>query len=127
MPSVNTVTLIGRLGRGVEVRHAADGQPVARFSVATDRPVRAGGEPITDWHEVVAFGQPAEFAAGHLARGRLVCILGRLTYATWEDRSGARRRTAEVVVERLIALDRPAAPAADGPAAPVEADDDPAS
>ena len=124
MPSVNTVTLIGRLGRDPEVRHTADGQPVARFSLATDRPSRAGGEPITDWHEVVAFGQSAAFAAEHLAKGRLVCVLGRLTYATWEDRGGARRRTAEVVVERLVALDRPPAPPADTPASPPGRDDD---
>lgn len=125
MPSVNTVTLIGRLGRDPEVRHTADGQAVARFSLATARPPRAGGEPITDWHELVAFGQPAAFAAKHLARGRLVCILGRLTYATWEDRGGARRRTAEVMVERLVALDRPPMPQpADAPASPAELDDD---
>jgi single-strand DNA-binding protein len=108
--SLNRVVLAGRLGRDAEVRYTAQGKPVATLSLATDRPVPAGAEPVTDWHRIVCWSQLAEQAAGFLTRGRLVCVVGRLTYRTYETRDGQRRRTAEVIASELIPLDRPAEP-----------------
>ena len=55
---MNNVVLIGRLTRDPEVRYTSETQmAVARFSVAIDRPVRAGGEKQADFPNVVVFGQ----------------------------------------------------------------------
>ena len=43
--------------------------PRPGLRLATDRPVRAGAEPETDWHSVVCWGQVAEFANVILVRG----------------------------------------------------------
>ena len=46
---MNSVVLIGRLTRDPELRYTAGTQmAVATFTVAIDRPVRAGGEKKTD-------------------------------------------------------------------------------
>ena len=50
--SLNRTELIGRLGRDPEMRYTAEGQAVTQFSLATDRPTRAGNSPETDWHKV---------------------------------------------------------------------------
>src|SRR5262245_27841511 len=106
--SLNRVVLAGRLGRDAEVRFTPQGTPVATLSLATDRPVPAGAAPVTDWHRVVCWERLANDAAAFLTRGRLVCVVGRLVYRTWEGRDGQRRRVAEVVATELFPLDWPA-------------------
>lgn len=118
----NRVELIGRLGRDPEMRYTAEGHAVTTFSVATDRPAKAGAEPETDWHQVVAWRKLGEFAGEYLTKGRLVFVAGRLTYRTWEGRDGQKRRASEVVASEIVLLDRrpDAATAAPTP----EGDDD---
>jgi single-strand DNA-binding protein len=114
-PSLNHVHLIGRIGHEPDMRYLESGQCLTRFRLATDRPGRpgTGGEtqephtPQPDWHQVVCWGQTAEFAGTYLATGRLVYVSGRLAYQTYEGRDGQRHRTVEVVAREVVPLDRP--------------------
>jgi single-strand DNA-binding protein len=116
MASLNRVVLIGRAGREPSVRYTPDGVALASFSLATDRPGKPGERRSPDWHAVVCRARTAELAAQYLTRGRLVCVVGRLTYRDWQSRDGQRRRTAEVVASDLVLLDRrPDAPADPSP------------
>lgn len=117
--SLNRTELIGRLGRDPDMRFTPDGQAVTKFSLATDRPAKAGEEPVTDWHQVVCWGKLAEFAGQYLSKGRLVFAAGRLTYRDWEGRDARRHRTAEIIATELILLDRRPEAEAPGPE-PVE-------
>ena len=114
--SLNRVLLIGRLGRDPEMRYTADGEAVTTLSLATDRPPKPDGAAETDWHRVVCWAKLAEFAGQFLAKGRLVCVTGRICYRSWESRDGQRHRTAEIVAAELVLLDRkPDAEPADAP------------
>lgn len=88
------------------MRYTPEGQAVTRFSLATDRPAKPGTESEADWHQVVCFGKVAEFAGQYLDRGRLVCVVGRISYRSWEGRDGQTRRATEIVANEVIALDR---------------------
>jgi len=110
--TVNRVVLIGRLGRAPEMRYTSEGQAITRFSLATDRPAKAGTEHEADWHQVVSFGKVAEFAGQYLDRGRLVCVVGRITYRSWDGRDGQTRRATEIIASEVVALDHK--PNADG-------------
>lgn len=58
---MNSVILIGRLTRDPELRYTSGTQmAVATFTVAIDRPVRAGAEKQTDFPRVTVFGKQAE-------------------------------------------------------------------
>ena len=103
--SLNRVELIGRAGRDAELKYLPDGQAVAKFSLATDRPIRGGGAE-TDWHQVVLWGKVAEIAGEFVTRGRLLYIAGRLAYRSWEGKDGQQHRAIEIVVADLILLDR---------------------
>ncbi|HEU5424571.1 MAG TPA: single-stranded DNA-binding protein [Nitrolancea sp.] len=103
--SYNAIHLVGRLGRDPELRHTATGQPVVRFSLATDRPTRAGAPPETDWHEIICWEAQAEFAERYLTKGRLVLVAGALHYRTWTGKDGQQRRGAEIRATRLVPLD----------------------
>ena len=110
---MNSVVLIGRLTRDPEVRYTAATQmAVATFTVAIDRPVRAGGEKQTDFPRVTVFGKQAENCEKYLAKGRLVGVQGRLQTGSYQNKDGATFYTTDVVADRVEFLewgDRPAA------------------
>jgi single-strand DNA-binding protein len=124
--SYNRAELIGRLGRDPEMRYTPEGQAVTRFSLATDRPVKPGAQPETDWHQVVCWGRLAEFAGQYLAKGRLVFVAGRLSYRSWEGNDGQTRRATEIVGREVTVLDRrpDSVPADSAPTTETNADDD---
>jgi single-strand DNA-binding protein len=105
---LNRVILVGRLCNDPELKYTPSGVAVANFRVAVNRPfTNSQGEREADFIDTVAWRQSAEFAANHLAKGRLVMVEGRLQVRTWETPEGQRRRAMEVVVDVLRALDRP--------------------
>lgn len=104
----NRVILIGRLVRDPEYRSTPDGITLARMTIAVDRiRSRDSGEQQTDFIDLVAWRQPAEFAINYLKKGRLIMVEGRLQVRNWLSPQGERRRAYEVVVDRLQGLDRP--------------------
>jgi single-strand DNA-binding protein len=127
---LNRVILIGRLGRDPELRYTPSGIPVSSFSIAVDRPMapNAQGERETDWIDIVAWRQNAEFAANYLGKGRLVAVEGRLQIRSWTAQDGTKRKSAEVVADHLRGLDRPreGTDAPDGERMPVHAGAGPA-
>ncbi|MHB8290660.1 MAG: single-stranded DNA-binding protein [Acidimicrobiales bacterium] len=104
--SVNQVTLIGRLVAAPELRETASGKHVTTVRVATN------GKSHSEFHDVVLWGQLAEFACQYLGKGRLVYIEGRLQSRQWQATDGTTRRTVDIVANRLQALPAKSAPAA---------------
>ena len=96
--SVNQVTLIGRLVASPELRETASGKHVTTVRVATN------GKPHAEFHDVVLWGQLADFATSYLGKGRLVYVEGRLQSRQWQATDGSTRRSVEIVANRLHAL-----------------------
>jgi len=104
----NRVILIGRLVADPEYRSTPDGTTLARMRLAVNRArSRETGEQQTDFIDLVAWRQQAEFAINYLKKGRLIMVEGRLQVRDWLSPQGERRRAYEVVVDRLEGLDRP--------------------
>jgi len=104
MASVNKVILIGNLGADPELRYTSGGTPVADLRIATNRKFKSrDGEwqEETEWHRVVVWSRQAETCNEYLSKGRTVYIEGRLQTRQWEDKSGNKRYTTEVVAERV--------------------------
>lgn len=105
---VNSIMLIGNLGRDPEIRYTAGGKPVTSFSLATSRNwVTSDGQrrEETEWFNVVSWGNLAEICHRYLGRGSRVYIEGRLQTREWDDAGGLRRRRTEVVADEMIRLD----------------------
>lgn len=114
---MNSVVLIGRLTRDPEVRYTDGQMAIATFTVAIDRPVRAGGEKKTDFPRVTVFGKQAENCERFLAKGRLVGVQGRIQTGSYKTQSGETRYTTDVVADRVEFLewgDRTGAPGGGG-------------
>ena len=108
--SVNKAILIGNLGDAPEIRYLPSGQGVANFSIATNRTWtdREGNrQERTEWHNIVAWGKLAEICEKYLKKGDAVYIEGRIETRSWEDKSGQKRYTTEIVAQEMTMLGSP--------------------
>ena len=119
--SLNKCMIIGNLGRDPEMRYTPSGQAVTQFSVATNRNFRKDGEweSETEWFRVVVWAEQGERAAEYLRKGHKVYVEGRLQTRQWEDQSGNKRYTTELIANRVTSLER--RDREDGPPPPGEA------
>ena len=108
MASINTVILIGNLGRDPEVRYTPNGAAVCNVSVATTRnwKDKNSGDKVeeTEWHRVVFYDRLAEIAGEYLKKGRPVYVEGRLKTRKWQDKDGKDNYTTEIVAEQMQLL-----------------------
>lgn len=98
---LNHIVVMGRLTRDPELRKTASGVSVTSFTVAVDRDFSQDGQKETDFLDVVAWRNTAEFAAKYFTKGRMAVISGRLQIRNWEDKEGNKRRTAEILAENI--------------------------
>lgn len=104
---LNKVMIIGHLGRDPEMRYTPSGRPVTTFNVATTRTWNSSdGErhTETEWFNVVAWGSLAEICKQHLVKNQQVYIEGRLQTRKWEDNSGNKRSSTEIVANEMIII-----------------------
>lgn len=104
MSHYNRVTLVGNVVRDPEIRYAASGAAVTKFTIAVDRRSKEAG--VTDFVDVVAWDKLAQTSNVYLKKGTLVLIEGRLTIRVYESKSGERHSAAEVVMSLLQMLGR---------------------
>ncbi len=103
---LNKIFIMGRLTRDPELRRTTTGTAVTSFSLAVDRDFKGqNGEKETDFIEVVAWRNTAEFVAKYFAKGRAAVVEGRLQIRDWKDKDGNNRRSAEVVADNVYFAD----------------------
>ena len=100
---LNRIPIMGRLTRDPELRRTGSGVAVASFTVAVDRDFggRDGGERETDFIDCVAWRQTGEFVSKYFTKGSMIVVSGRLQIRGWTDKDGNKRRTAEVVADKV--------------------------
>lgn len=100
---LNKVILMGRLTADPELKSTPNGTAVTSFALAVSRGYhRQGEEPQTDFIDVVAWRQTAEFAAKYFSKGQQIALSGRIQTRSYEDRQGNKRKAVEVVAEELF-------------------------
>ena len=100
--SLNSVTLVGRVGRDPDVRYFESGSVVANFTMAVNRRNR---EDEPDWFNLEVWGKQAQIAADYVKKGSLIGINGSFKLDTWKDRNTGEDRSKPVVrVDRLELL-----------------------
>ena len=107
--------LIGNVGRDPNVRYLegnnpnAQGRKVATFTLATTERFRdRNGETRenTEWHNIVAWGQPADVCERFVHKGTQLYIEGRLRTRKYTDSQGMEKYTTEINVDTLQLLGR---------------------
>ncbi|NLT13982.1 MAG: single-stranded DNA-binding protein [Clostridiales bacterium] len=100
---MNQVVLMGRLTRDPELRHTQGGTAVSSFTLAVDRGYTSkdSGERQTDFIDIVAWRNTAEFVSKYFVKGQMAAVIGRLQIRDWTDKEGNKRRSAEVIAENV--------------------------
>ena len=100
---LNRIIVMGRLVRDPELRSTQNGVSVTSFTLAVDRDFKSrdSGEKSTDFIDVVAWRQTAEFICKYFSKGRMAIAEGRLQIREWKDKDGNNRRSAEVVADNV--------------------------
>ena len=108
--SLNKAMLIGNVGRDPEVRYL-DGQSgnakVATFTLATTERYRdRNGETRenTEWHNIVAWRNTADVVERFVRKGTQLYIEGRIRTRAWDDQTGNKRYTTEIIADTLQLL-----------------------
>ena len=103
---LNKIIIMGRLTIDPELRRTGSGTAVTSFSLACDRDFKSqSGEKETDFIEVVAWKNTAEFISKYFSKGRMAVVEGRLQIRDWTDKDGKKRTTAEVVADNVYFAD----------------------
>ena len=128
--SLNKVMLIGNVGRDPEVRYldGNNGAKVASFTLATTERYRDRNGEVrenTEWHNIVAWRNTADVVERFVKKGTQVFIEGRIRTRSWDDQTGNKRYTTEIIADNLQLLgkktDNPGAqPGGYQPAAPAQ-------
>ena len=99
---LNCAIIMGRLTADPELRTTTNGTSVTSFTVAVDRAyARQGEERQTDFINVVAWRQTAEFVTRYFHKGSMIAVQGSIQTRNWEDKNGNKRTSVEVIADNV--------------------------
>lgn len=101
---MNTIMIVGRVGRDAEIKYFESGKVKATFSLAVGRWDAKTKTEITDWFTCDVWDKQAEFAGEYLKKGSQVAVDGRITKNSWSDRSTGEQREMMLVSVTSIRL-----------------------
>ncbi len=104
---LNRIILQGRFVSDPEMRRTGNGTAVTSFTIAVDRDFanQATGERETDFIDIVAWRNTAEFVNKYFTKGRMAVVQGRLQIRQYTDKDGNKRKAAEVVADSVYFAD----------------------
>ncbi len=100
---INKVILIGRFVRDPELRHTPNGTAVTDFTMAVNRTYTISGEKKEEvsFIKCTAWSKAAEVIVQYCKKGQRIGVEGRLKQHSWDDQSGNKRSSIEVIVENF--------------------------
>ena len=107
MASLNKVILIGHMTADPELKQTPSGVSVCSFSIGVARKYTKPGEQSqSDFINIVAWRNSAEFVARYFRKGSAICICGSLQTRSWTDTNGSKRYATEVVADEINFVER---------------------
>jgi single-strand DNA-binding protein len=106
MRTVNSVVLLGNIAREPDMKITANNKEFATFVMATHRESGKDGEKfsVSEFHNIVAWGNLAHIAKNFCVKGRLVYIEGHIKTRSWNHENGTRVFRTEIIATNIIAL-----------------------
>jgi single-strand DNA-binding protein len=99
---LNNITLQGRLTRSPEMKATASGISCATFTLACEQDYKnQNGERDTDFFDVVAWRNTADFVQRYFGKGQMVVVRGRLQTRQWTAEDGSKRKAVQIVAENV--------------------------
>ena len=103
---MNSVQIIGRLTKDIELRYAQTGTAIAMFTVAVNRRYKnQNGEQEADFIRCKAFKKAAEILAQYTGKGSQIGIEGTIQTGSFDGQDGKRVFTTDIIVNNFDFLD----------------------
>lgn len=107
MASLNKVILIGHLVADPELKQTPNSVSVCSFRIGiTRRFAKQGEQAQSDFINIVAWRQQAEFVAKYFRKGTAIQIVGSLQSRDYTDQQGNKRYVTEVVADEVSFVER---------------------
>lgn len=103
--NLNKVIIGGRLTSDPELKTTQSGLSVVSFSVAVNRRTKPGMEQQTDFFNVTAWRQTADFVARYFKKGSSICIVGTLQTSNWTDQNNQKHYRTDIVADEVMFVD----------------------
>lgn len=103
--TINTITLLGRVGNEPQKRGNTD-HPVVIFSLATHSNYKyMNGDFMqrTDWHRICVF-KPSlrDIVMSYLKKGQRVMVTGKISYGEFKDEEGQTKSSTAIIADEVI-------------------------
>ena len=98
---LNTIILQGRLTDTPELKTSNNGKSVTAFSLAVERDYSTNGEKETDFINIVAWNNTAEFITKYFTKGKQMLINGSLQVRKYKTQNGENRYATEVIAKNV--------------------------
>ena len=96
----NRVILMGRICHDLELKTTPNGVPVLSFRLAVERNYQVKGEDRkSDFFNIVAWRNNAEFISRYFFKGRMILIDGELQTRQYTDKNNVQRDIVEIIVD----------------------------
>lgn len=96
---MNSVILLGRLTKDIELKYTTSQMAVARFTVAIDEGY--SDKKKTNFISCMAFGKTAENMERFTGKGKKIGVQGRIQTGSYTNKDGATVYTTDVVADRV--------------------------
>ena len=104
---MNSVQLIGRLTKDLDLRYTSTGKAVATGTLAVNRRFKnAQGESEADFINIQIWDKSAENLANFTRKGSQIGVNGRIQTRNYENKEGQRVYVTEIVVENFTLLEK---------------------
>ncbi|HBD69152.1 MAG TPA: single-stranded DNA-binding protein [Treponema sp.] len=102
---LNSVTIVGRLTRDVDMRYSQSGSAIASLSIAVNRSRKEGDQWISEanFFDVSFFGKSAEALRPYLTKGKQIAVQGALKQDRWE-KDGQKFSKVQIVASNIQLL-----------------------
>lgn len=102
---MNTIIVLGQLGREPELKTANNGTKYIHNCIYEYAGKDDNGESRYQWRDLVAYGATAEaIARNGFHRGR-IAVVGREDVKTYTDRNGIERQKMEITISKVDFID----------------------
>ena len=104
---MNKVILIGRLTRDPQCRYLdTSNSLMTTFTLAVNRRfVKEEAEQKADFINCIAWSNTAEFINKYFKKGQQIGLVGRLQSRSWEDETGVKHYSTDVIAEEVYFAD----------------------
>lgn len=96
----NRCVFMGRIVNDLELKTTPSGTDVLTFRIAVERRYQADKENrVTDFFNVVAWRQTAQFISRFFSKGRMILVEGELQTREYEDKNGVKHVIVELIAD----------------------------